>query len=54
MLCTRVIYLRRVCVQVSQAMNSGTAAELKASEAMVKKDHAGVCSGAVQWCSVVK
>ena len=33
-------------------MNSGTAAELKASEAMVKKDHAGVCSGAVQ-CSEV-
>ena len=28
-------------LQVSQAMNAGTASEVKASEAMGKKDHAG-------------
>lgn len=30
-------------MQVSQTMNAGTAAELKAFEAMGKKDHAGSC-----------
>jgi hypothetical protein len=41
---------RLICAQVSQTMNAGTAAELKAFEAMSKKDHAGKCL-AILHCS---